>query len=333
MTSLRQLWEAIAVVLAIALLLLPSSTLCSAREDTMDQALLFHCTGGCQLAGWSAQPAQARASLAGAGAHRRLAYRLSLQCWDPAQEGSPGTGCQLAVLQPLPATVFADPYELRRSAAAGWAAPARVFGAVDLESIEPLASPTTLALYHELPTQPGCAAAPEVRRFGLPTRGAALGGGSSLLQDASPGVPMAAGRRLGGGGGVGGPARALSAADGRRARLGAAHRAARGAAAAAALQCERRWRVAALAGGCERPQRARASLADARRSAGAPACGDRRHVTGCAGRSCGGCLGCALGAAAAITRAASGGGARYSWYHCCTHRTNRANRSGLPGSN
>ena len=69
---------------------------------------------------------------------------------------------RLARLQALPAGVFADPYELAGlealagpgRAGLGRAARARVFGPVDLEALEPHASPTVMALWGPVETYP-----------------------------------------------------------------------------------------------------------------------------------------------------------------------------------
>ena len=68
----------------------------------------------------------------------------------------------LARLQALPAGVFADPYELAGlqalagpgGAGLGRGARARVFGPVDLEALEPHASPTVMALWGPVETYP-----------------------------------------------------------------------------------------------------------------------------------------------------------------------------------
>ena len=68
----------------------------------------------------------------------------------------------LACLQALPAGVFADPYELAGlealanpgGAGLGRSARARMFGPVDLEALEPHASPTVMALWGPVETYP-----------------------------------------------------------------------------------------------------------------------------------------------------------------------------------
>lgn len=91
-----------------------------------------------------------RRSLLGAGAHRTLESWAAVVCNsgpDSAANAAGVASCELALLQPLPPAVFADPYELQGAARAGAGPPTRLFGPVDVESIEARSQATLLATY------------------------------------------------------------------------------------------------------------------------------------------------------------------------------------------
>lgn len=139
-------------LLALAALLLPAIASSSLLDDTQQH----HCGGACPQGGATAA---LHASLHGSGAHRQLVYRLTLQCpmAEPAGAAAaqqpPLSGCgEAALLQPLPPAIFADVYQLDNVAAMGQGPAVRLFGPVDVESIERFSQPTLLAVYSG-PTQ------------------------------------------------------------------------------------------------------------------------------------------------------------------------------------
>lgn len=82
--------------------------------------------------------------LAASGFHGKVHYDISLAA---IPLGSFSGFCELLLLQPLPAGVYADPYELKT-----WAGrtqgvlETRLFGEVDVENIESKSLPSALAL-------------------------------------------------------------------------------------------------------------------------------------------------------------------------------------------
>jgi hypothetical protein len=126
-----------------------------AGGSLLEEAERHHCRGHCPHHGGAAA---LDVVLLGAGSHRQLVYRLELGCPQHINsDGADGTGpaaaavqrwCgEAAVLQPLPAAVFADIYELDNAAAVGQGPPVLLFGPVDVESIERRSQPTLLAVY------------------------------------------------------------------------------------------------------------------------------------------------------------------------------------------
>jgi len=82
--------------------------------------------------------------LEGSGFHRRLHYSLALTCLDENVRRPP---LNVAIIQPLPAAIYANLYELDSAFVAGYGPEVRLFGEVDVESIEKFAQPTVLAIY------------------------------------------------------------------------------------------------------------------------------------------------------------------------------------------
>ncbi|KAI7837312.1 hypothetical protein COHA_008827 [Chlorella ohadii] len=64
-----------------------------------------------------------------------------------AQQPQPSRCGEAALLQPLPPAIFADVYQLDNVAAVGQGPAVRLFGPVDVESIERFSQPTLLAVY------------------------------------------------------------------------------------------------------------------------------------------------------------------------------------------
>lgn len=130
--------------------------LASASDSLLDEALAAHAASALDR-GSSASPAAAEvaARLHGRGFHRTLAFQLGACCpgcstaQGATQHGEQQhlTHCEAALLQPLPAAVFANIYELDNAAAVGQGPPVRLFGPVDVESIERSSQPTLLAIY------------------------------------------------------------------------------------------------------------------------------------------------------------------------------------------
>lgn len=124
----------------------------------LNEAQVHYCGGPCPEGGASAS---LEMSLRGSGAHRELIYRLAIACptahpsrgssaSSAAVKGSsasvPSPPVRAALLQPLPAGVFADIYQLDNAAALGQGPPVQLFGHVDVESIERYSKPTVLAV-------------------------------------------------------------------------------------------------------------------------------------------------------------------------------------------
>ena len=145
------------LLLALAALLLPAI----AAGSLLDDAQRHHCGGACSQ---GAATAALRASLHGSGAHRQLVYRMTLQCpmaapaagavadataaaAAAAQQPQPSRCGEAALLQPLPPAIFADVYQLDNVAAVGQGPAVRLFGPVDVESIERFSQPTLLTVY------------------------------------------------------------------------------------------------------------------------------------------------------------------------------------------
>lgn len=131
----------------------------SISPDLLNDAQQHHCGGHCGNRGASAT---LHVSLHGLGAHRHLMYRLAVRC--PQLDDRSGEGDQAAtatspppppppccteaaLLQPLPPAVFADVYQLENAAAVGQGPAVKLFGPVDVESIERHSPPTLLAVY------------------------------------------------------------------------------------------------------------------------------------------------------------------------------------------
>jgi hypothetical protein len=145
------------LVFSLLLLGLAHGLAASVPEQLMEEAKQHHCGDDCREVGIATASLNVR--LHGTGAHRHLLYRLTVHCTqqlsgdrrdsDPAAASlPPPASCpQVAVLQPLPPAVFADIYQLDNAAALGLGPPVRLFGQVDVESIERYAQPTVLAVY------------------------------------------------------------------------------------------------------------------------------------------------------------------------------------------
>ena len=143
------------LLLALATLLLPAI----AASDLLEDAQRHHCGGACRQ---GEATASLSAALQGSGAHRQLVYRVTLQCTHAApaaagetdaaaaaaaQQPPPSRCGEAALLQPLPPAVFADVYQLDNAAAVGQGPAVRLFGPVDVESIERFSQPTLLTVY------------------------------------------------------------------------------------------------------------------------------------------------------------------------------------------
>lgn len=126
--------------------------LCCAAPDPLQDALIHHLGAGDHRV-WEGPAATLTVQLSGSGAHRQLTYQVSLGCAEGAAiAGSPAAShtCQAAILQPLPPSTFTNIYELDNAAAVGQGPWVRLFGPVDVESIEEYSQPTVLAVYLNL---------------------------------------------------------------------------------------------------------------------------------------------------------------------------------------
>lgn len=124
----------------------------------LQSAVEVHC--GAPECGSTAPPItsiEVGARLVGQGMHRLLRYVVTARCSQGS--GSGGSSAppaaeegqyEVALLQGLPAGIFADPYQLENAAAAGRGPRVMLFGPIDLESIETTAVPTALAVYGNL---------------------------------------------------------------------------------------------------------------------------------------------------------------------------------------
>lgn len=86
----------------------------------------------------------------GSGFHRSLQYNFgsTRDCQSLGDSAALSSG--VAVLQPLPAGIFADVYQLQGAAAQGKGPDIKYFGFVDVESIELYGQPTILTSYHDV---------------------------------------------------------------------------------------------------------------------------------------------------------------------------------------
>lgn len=137
--------------LSVAILLLTGfSTASPTPADLEAEAQAAHCGGGpCRHHPFLTR-VDVRRSLLGAGAHRTLESWAAVVC-NSGPGGAANTAaaasCELALLQPLPPALFADPYELEGAARTGAGPVTRLFGPVDVESIEARSQATLLATY------------------------------------------------------------------------------------------------------------------------------------------------------------------------------------------
>ncbi|KAH7618947.1 hypothetical protein NADE_005795 [Nannochloris sp. 'desiccata'] len=115
------------------------------HNSPLDHALKFHCeTSDCTTDTSDTISSNIEFRLEGSGFHRRLHYSLELTCLDEKVHRPP---LSLAIIQPLPAAIYANIYELDSAFLAGGGPEVRLFGEVDVESIEKFAQPTALAIY------------------------------------------------------------------------------------------------------------------------------------------------------------------------------------------
>ncbi len=115
------------------------------NNSPLDHALNFHCgTSDCTADTSDRITTNIAMRLEGSGFHRRLHYSIELTCLDQSDLRPP---LKLAIIQPLPAAIYANVYELDSDSLAGNGPEVRLFGEVDVESIEKFAQPTTLATY------------------------------------------------------------------------------------------------------------------------------------------------------------------------------------------
>lgn len=142
----RAPWLAVAVLWPLA-----SLSSCSiAHDDPWTDVERYHCDGSCPSLGATARLS---ATLHGSGAHRHMLYHLAVSCPGVHPDATARSAQALlpsaavAIVQPLPPAVFADVYQLDNAAAVGLGPQAKLFGPVDVESIEKHSSPTTLVVY------------------------------------------------------------------------------------------------------------------------------------------------------------------------------------------
>lgn len=113
-----------------------------AYDRLLDQALAAHCPiSGCKIENDS-NITHLNVSLIGLGFHRSLEITASLV-------GSPRVAT-VAILLDLPSAIYANAYELDNAALRNRGPRVKVFGNVDVESIQQFAKPTALAVYANL---------------------------------------------------------------------------------------------------------------------------------------------------------------------------------------
>lgn len=114
----------------------------------IDQALADLCgSSGCGTRTRDIKSTKLQIELEGAGFHRTLHYSTEVIFGGWSKPRHP---CQVALLQPLPAVIYANIYELDNAYTAGKGPKVQLFGTVDVESIEKFAAPSTVALFGEL---------------------------------------------------------------------------------------------------------------------------------------------------------------------------------------
>ena len=137
--------------LPLCILLISAAKCQIDHTSPLDQTINFHCgTSDCTADASDALSANIELRLEGAGFHRRLHYTIDLTCLDDIIPRP----SRAVILQPLPAAIYANIYELDADTLAGNGPEVRLFGDVDVESIEKFAHPTTLAIYQSLATSP-----------------------------------------------------------------------------------------------------------------------------------------------------------------------------------
>lgn len=129
----------------ILLCIIVWSTSCLADHISLDHALNFYCgTSDCTTDAADEISSNIELQLEGSGFHRRLYYSLELTCFDENVHRPP---LNVAIIQPLPTAIYANLYELDSAFVAKDGPEVRLFGEVDVESIEKFAQPTVLAIY------------------------------------------------------------------------------------------------------------------------------------------------------------------------------------------
>ncbi|KFM28046.1 hypothetical protein F751_5157 [Auxenochlorella protothecoides] len=152
------------------------------QSHVIKEALEYYCgpSGNCPLH-LQSDPVVIRRVLEGSGAHRSLVVSVPVTAVHDTK--------RLLLLQPLPAEIFADVYQLQSAAAVGEVPPTLLHGRVDVENITLWADPTVLAVELQLAAQVGEAA---LANKGLGEGLAVLAVWQGLLKrDATrcPGVP------------------------------------------------------------------------------------------------------------------------------------------------
>ncbi|KAL6777810.1 PIGX1 [Auxenochlorella protothecoides x Auxenochlorella symbiontica] len=116
------------------------------QSHVIKEALEYYCgpSGNCPLRLQSG-PVVIRRVLEGSGAHRSLVVSVPVTAVHDTK--------RLLLLQPLPAEIFADVYQLQSAAAVGEVPPTLLHGRVDVENITLWADPTVLAVELQLAAQ------------------------------------------------------------------------------------------------------------------------------------------------------------------------------------
>lgn len=118
---------------------LVSPSLCNPIKD----ALAAHCGTACRRGPPSATFFR---SLKGSGFHRSLQLTATFHRLGRETKGQRAV-CEVAFIQPLPAVLYANIYELDNAAHLGQGPKSQLFGKIDVESIEQHSEPTVLVIY------------------------------------------------------------------------------------------------------------------------------------------------------------------------------------------
>ena len=124
------------------------SGLADQNAPQIDQAFADLCgSSGCGTRTSGIKSTKLQFRLEGAGFHGILHYSAEVTFGGWSKPGQP---CEIILVEPLPAIIYANIYELDNAYAAERGPKVQLFGTVDVESIEKFAAPTVLAVFATL---------------------------------------------------------------------------------------------------------------------------------------------------------------------------------------